>query len=65
LEFAKQFVAFELVDDSTTVAGKRQIKRMHAELDQAAFAIKMSDTAPDRTPLQQLYAELKKATLSK
>ncbi len=65
LEFAKQFVAFELVDDSTTAAGKRQIKRMHAELDQAAFAIKMSDTAPDRTPLQQLYAELKKATLSK
>jgi hypothetical protein len=64
LEFAKEFVAFELVDDSTTVAGKRQIKRMHAELEQAAFAIKMSDDAPDRTPLQQLYKELRRAVLS-
>ncbi len=65
LEFAKQFVAFELVDDSTTVAGKRQIKRMHAELEQAAFAIQMSETAPDRSPLQELYRELKQAVLPK
>ncbi len=65
LEFAKEFVAFELVDDSTTPTGKRQIKRMHAELEQAAFAIKMSDDAPDRTPLQELYKELRRAVLSR
>jgi hypothetical protein len=64
LEFAKEFVAFELVDDSTTAAGKRQIKRMHDELEEIAFGIKMCDDAPDRTPLQQLYAELRCAVLS-
>ncbi len=64
LEFAKEFVAFELVDDSTSSVGKRHIKRMHAELEQAAFAIKMSDDAPDRTPLQELYRELRRAVLS-
>ncbi len=64
LENVKQFVVFELVNDSTSAAGKRQIKRMHAELDNAAFAIKMSDTAPDKTPLQQLYQELRRAVLS-
>jgi hypothetical protein len=63
LDFAKEFVAFELVDDSTTAAGKRQIKRMHAELEEAAFAIKMCDDAPDRTPLQELYRELRRAVL--
>jgi hypothetical protein len=64
LENVKNFVVFELVDDSTTAAGKRQIKRMHAELEQAAFAIKMCDAAPDRTPLQELYRELRKRVLS-
>ncbi len=64
LEHVKEFVAFELVEDSTTVAGKRQIKRMHAELEQAAFAIQMSDEAPDQTPLQELYKELRRAVLS-
>ncbi len=63
LEFAKQFVAFELVDDPDSAAGKRQVKRMHAELDQAAFAMRMSEAAPDRTPLQQLYEELKRQVL--
>lgn len=65
LEFAKEFVAFELVEDSTTPTGKRQIKRMHLELEQAAFAMKMSDAAPDKTPLQELYRELKRAVLVK
>jgi hypothetical protein len=63
LEFAKEFVAFELVDDSTTPAGKRQIKRMHTELEKAAFAIKMSDSQAQGTPLQELYRELKRAVL--
>ncbi len=65
LEFAKQFVAFELVDDPDTPVGKRQIRRMHAELDQAAFAIKLSEVSSDSAPLQALYEELKRAVLSR
>jgi hypothetical protein len=65
LEFAKNFVEFNLVDDPTTPTGKRQVKRMHIELDKAAFAIKMSEAAPDKTPIQELYRELRKAVLAK
>jgi hypothetical protein len=65
LEFAKQFVAFELVEDPDSASGRRQAKRMHDELDQAAFAIRMSEAAPDRTPLQQLYQELRRQVLSR
>ncbi len=64
LEHAKEFVAFHLVDDSDCPVGKRQILRMHTELEQAAFAIKMSAVATDKTPLQQLYQELKRSVLS-
>ncbi len=64
LEQAKNWAAFEMVEDADSPTGKRQIQRMHAELEQAAFAIKMSDAAPDRTPLQQLYLELKRAVLT-
>jgi hypothetical protein len=63
LEFAKHFLEFNLVSDSTTPEGKRQVRRMNAELDKAAFAIKMSEAAPDKTPLQELYRELKRAVL--
>jgi hypothetical protein len=65
LEFAKQFVAFELVADPDSASGKRQAKRMHDDLDQAAFSIRMSEAAPDRTPLQQLYQELRRQVLSR
>ncbi len=65
LEFAKHFLEFHLVDDPTTPSGKRQVKRQNAELDQAAFAIKMSEAAPDKTPLQELYRELKARVLRK
>jgi hypothetical protein len=63
LEFAKNFLEFNLVDDPTSPAGKRQVTRMNAELEKAAFAIKMSEAAPDKTPLQELYQELKRAVL--
>lgn len=63
LEFAKHFCEFNLVDDPTSEAGKRQVKRMNVELEQAAFAIRMSDSRPDKTPIQELYRELKKAVL--
>jgi hypothetical protein len=65
LEAAKQFVAFELVDDPDSTVGKRQTRRMHAELEQAAFAMKLSDVSLDRSPLQELYEELKRAVLSR
>ncbi len=64
LEHIKEFAAFEVVEDMTTPAGKRQVARINAELDQAAFAIQMSDAAPERTPLQELYRELKRAVVS-
>jgi hypothetical protein len=64
LEFAKHWAEFNLVADPTTPAGKRQVKRQNLELEQAAFAIKMSEAAPDKTPLQELYRELRKAILS-
>jgi hypothetical protein len=64
LEFAKEFAAFELVEDTTTAAGKRQVKRINADLERAAFAIQMADAAPDKTPLQELYEELKRAVVS-
>ncbi len=64
LERAKEFAAFELVDDTTTAAGKRQVKRINADLERAAFAIEMSDAGPDKTPLQELYEELKRAVLT-
>jgi hypothetical protein len=65
LEFAKEFAAFELVEDTSTAAGKRQVKRINADLEQAAFAIAMSDAVAERTPLQELYRELKQAVLPK
>jgi hypothetical protein len=65
LDAAKHFVACFLVEDAFSAAGKRQIKRMHAELEQADHAIRMGDDAPEGTPLKELYRELKRATLSK
>ncbi len=63
LEFAKHFVEFNLVDDPSTPSGKRQVKRMHAELDKADFAIKMSEETFKETPITALYRELKRACL--
>jgi hypothetical protein len=64
LDAAKHFAATYLVEDSTSVAGKRQIKRLSAELEQADYAIRMRDSAPDGTPLKELYRELRQAILS-
>jgi hypothetical protein len=64
LEFAKHFVAFELVADPDSSVGKRQIRRQHAELDQAAFALRMGELNSKTAPIQALYAELKRQVLS-
>jgi hypothetical protein len=63
LDAAKHFAATQLVEDVTSASGKRQIKRMNAELEQADYAIKMRDSAPDGTPLKELYRELRRAVL--
>jgi hypothetical protein len=63
LEHAKQFAVFELVDDFDSPTGKRQIQRIHGDLERAALAIKMCDTAPEKTPIQELYRELKKRVI--
>jgi hypothetical protein len=63
LEFAQNWAVFHFVDDATTPTGKRQAKRIRDELARAAFAIKISGDVPDKTPLQSLYEELRKAVL--
>ncbi len=65
LDAAKHFASCFLVEDAFSEAGKRQLKRIYAELGQADHAIRMGDDAPDGTPLKELYRELKRATLSK
>ncbi len=63
LGLAKNFVETQLGVDQSTPSGKRQIKRMHLELEQAAMAVKLSDSVPDGTPLRALYEELKRSVL--
>jgi hypothetical protein len=65
LEAAKHFAACFLVEDQFSAVGKRHLKRIYLELEQADYAIRMGDDAPDGTPLKELYRELKRATLSK
>jgi hypothetical protein len=65
LESAKHFAACFLVEDQFSAVGKRHLKRIYLELEQADYAIRMGDDAPDGTPLKELYRELKRATLSK
>ncbi len=64
LDHAKHFVASFLVEDPFSATGKRQVKRMHAELEKADYAIRMGDAAPDGTPLKELYRELRKAVMA-
>ncbi len=65
LEAAKHFAACFLVEDQFSAVGKRHLKRIYLELEQADYAIRMGDDAPEGTPLKELYRELKRATLSK
>jgi hypothetical protein len=65
LEAAKHFTKCFLVEDGASASGKRQLKRIYAQLEQADYAIRMGDAAPDGTPLKELYRELKRVTLSK
>jgi len=63
LEAAKHFAACFLVEDQFSAVGKRHLKRIYLELEQADYAIRMGDAAPDGTPLKELYRELKTAIL--
>jgi hypothetical protein len=64
LDAAKHFVVSFLVEDPSSASGKRQAKRIFAELEKADYALRMGDDAPDGTPLKELYRELKKAVMS-
>jgi hypothetical protein len=64
LDAAKHFAASFLVEDAFSPTGKRQLKRIYAELEKADYAIRMGDAAPDGTPLKELYRELKKAVMA-
>jgi hypothetical protein len=63
LEAAKDFAASSFGIDSKTDSGRRQIERMHAELDRAAFAVSMAGTNPDGDSILALYEELAAAIL--
>ncbi len=58
LEGAKNFAATEFGFDASTKAGKRQIERMHAELERAAFAVQMAGKNENGDQILALYEEL-------
>jgi hypothetical protein len=64
LDGAKHFAACYLVEDVTTVTGKRQARRIYTLLEKADYAIRMGDDAPEGTPLKELYRELRKAVMA-
>jgi hypothetical protein len=64
LDGAKHFATTYLIEEPSSEAGKRQAIRLARELEQADYAIRMRDSAPDGTPLKELYRELRKAILS-
>ncbi len=63
LEAAKDFAATEFGFNSKTDSGSRQIERMHAELDRAAFALSMAGKNEDGDSILALYEELAAAVL--
>jgi hypothetical protein len=63
LEAAKDFAATKFGFDARTKAGRRQIERMHAELERAAFAVKMAGTNENGDLILALYEELSAAIL--
>jgi hypothetical protein len=63
LEAAKDFAATSFGIDSKTDSGSRQVERMHAELDRAAFALSMAGTNADGDSILALYEELSAAIL--
>lgn len=63
VDLAKHFVASELGYDAFSVAGRRQIERIHVELDRAAFTLKMQGTTPEGHKVVELYDELKERVL--
>lgn len=64
LNLAKHFLATELGIDGSTAAGKKQIKRVCLELEQAEHALRLDDNTSDGTPLRELYHELKRTLLN-
>jgi hypothetical protein len=64
LDAAKHFVVSFIIEDPTSATGKRQAKRIFADLEKADYALRMGDDAPDGTPLKELYRELKRVVMA-
>jgi hypothetical protein len=64
LELAKEFTSKSFDYDTESEAGRRQVDRIHAELEQAAFALKMHQASDTGHNLSELYDELKTRCLA-
>jgi hypothetical protein len=63
VDMAKQFAAVQFGYDPNSESGSRQIERIHAELDSAAFALKLQALGKSGRKAAELYDELKRACL--
>jgi hypothetical protein len=63
VDMAKQFAAVQFGFDAGTESGRRQLDRINAELDSAAFALKMQALDKSGRKAAELYDELKRACL--
>lgn len=64
LGMAKHFVADNLGFDADTEAGKKQVYRIHRELDRAEFALRNSQVASSGRKVKELHRELRGAVMS-
>jgi hypothetical protein len=64
LPTAKHFVAENLGFDGDTEAGKKQIYRIHRELEQAEFALRNNHFAPTGCKVKELHWELRGAVMN-
>jgi hypothetical protein len=60
LEMAKWFVAEKFDFDPSTESGARQLRRIHRELEDAAFALANDGYSEADLPVRELYRELKR-----
>jgi hypothetical protein len=63
VDMAKEFAATQFGYDRDTKTGRRQIDRINAELDSAAFGLKLQALNKSGTKAAELYDELKRACL--
>jgi hypothetical protein len=64
LELAKMFVEEKFVPDAETPSGRRQLRRLHRELEDAAFALANDGYSEADLPIRELYKELKREVMN-